>query len=157
MNKGAHVIDKVRRDIGALLIDPLPRNQLFHIGDFVHVIDVGGALIGVVGKALEGNHFPAFPFKGGFDRRTAYLEGLGDVHSGNDMGRAPLEGAKFNGAGFAADFLGRFVGKEAGGAGQKLMAKGVHILGIIGQLADKMCIRDSPSPLYAATWRTTWA
>lgn len=76
LNQRFHIGNKVLRYIGAILVNPLARDALFVVGDFVDVFDGSVTLVWVVGDTLQHNHLAGVAFVGGLDGGTAYLVGL---------------------------------------------------------------------------------
>ena len=99
------------------------------------IVQLGGALVRVVGKAAQAHHLAAVPLESSLGRRAAHLERLGDVHTAGHVAAAPLQGGKLDGACLAAQLPHGFVRQKARRARQRFVPERIHRAKLFRQLA----------------------
>ena len=136
LDEGTGIIQELLGHLGVVDVHPAQRHLLFEICDLADGVQLGGALIGVVGDALQSDHLAGDALKGSLGGSTADLIGLGDVGAAGQVAGAALQGGKLDAAGLGVQIPGHDICQIAGGAGQGLVAEGIDCMHIVGQLAD---------------------
>ena len=119
-----------------VFVHPAQGHLFLQVGYFADGVQLGGALVGVVGQALQCNHLPGDALKSSLGGSAAHLVCFGDIGAAGQVTGTALQGSKLDAAGLGVQLAGDHVGQIPGSAGQGFVAKGVHRVHIIRQLTD---------------------
>ena len=107
LNQRTGVVQEILGHLGVVVVHPAQGNLLFQVGDLADGMQLGGALVRIVGDALQGNHLAGNTLKGCLGGSTTHLIGLGDVGAAGQVTGAALQGGKLDAAGLGVQIAGR--------------------------------------------------
>ena len=87
LDQRAGISQELIGHLGVVGVHPAQRHLLFEVCDLADGVQLGGALIGIVGDALQSDHLAGDALKGSLGGSTADLIGLGDVGAAGQVAR----------------------------------------------------------------------